>query len=166
MVGGMALGAIGLVLFAQVGVHTGFLSHVLPAEVITSLGLGVAFVPLTSTALVGVEPADAGVASALVNTTQQVGNSLGTALLNTIAATAAASYVASHGSSTVARAIGLVQGYTTAFTVGAVFLGLSAVACLFLVRARRGDVAADAGEVISGPAEARADAHAGPTVQS
>jgi EmrB/QacA subfamily drug resistance transporter len=143
MVGGMAAGAIGLVLFAQVGVHTGFLSHVLPAEIITSLGLGAAFVPLTSTALIGVDPTDAGVASALVNTTQQVGGSLGTALLNTIAATAAANYVASHGSSTVTQAISLVHGYTTAFTVSAAFLGLSAVASLFLVRARREDVAAE-----------------------
>jgi EmrB/QacA subfamily drug resistance transporter len=143
MVGGMAAGAIGLVLFTQVGVHTGFLSHVLPAEIITSLVLGAAFVPLTSTALIGVDPTDAGVASALVNTTQQVGGSLGTALLNTIAATAAANYVASHGSSTVTQAISLVHGYTTAFTVSAVFLGLSAVASLFLVKARREDVAAE-----------------------
>jgi hypothetical protein len=128
------------VLFTKVGVDTAFLSHVLPAEIITSLGLGIAFVPLTSTALVGVEPRDAGVASALVNTTQQVGGSLGTALLNTIAATAAANYVARHGSSTVTEAVGLVHGYTTAFTISAVFLGLSAVAALFLVRARREDV--------------------------
>jgi EmrB/QacA subfamily drug resistance transporter len=146
MVGGMALGAIGLVLFAQVGVHTGFWSHVVPAEVVTALGLGLAFVPLTSAALVGVAPADAGVASGLVNTAQQVGNSLGAALLNTIAATATASYLASHGLSTAARAIGQVHGYTTAFTVGAIFLGVSAVASLLLVRARRQDVAADAEE--------------------
>ncbi len=148
MAGGMALGAIGLVLFTQIGIHTGFMSHVLPAEIITSLGLGAAFVPLTSTALVGIESADAGVASALVNTTQQVGGSLGTSLLNTIAATAAANYVASHGSSTVSQAVGLVHGYTTAFTVSAVFLGLSAVACLFLVRVRREDVVVETGVVM------------------
>jgi EmrB/QacA subfamily drug resistance transporter len=139
MVGGMVLGAIGLVMFAQIGVHTGFLSHVLPAEVVTSLGLGLAFVPLTSTALTGVEPADAGVASALINTTQQVGNSLGTALLNTIAATATAGYVASHGASSIVKATGLVHGYTTAFFVGAGFLGLSAAVSLFLIKPRRDD---------------------------
>jgi EmrB/QacA subfamily drug resistance transporter len=146
MVGGMVFGVAGLVLFAQVGVHTGFWSLVVPAEVITSLGLGLAFVPLTSTALVGVQPADAGVASALVNATQQIGNSLGVALLNTIAATATASYLASHGSSTVARAVGLVHGYTTAFYIGAAFLALAAVASVLLVRARRQDVAPDAEE--------------------
>jgi len=172
MVGGMALGAVGLVLFAQIGVHTGFWSQVLPAEVIASLGLGLAFVPLTSTALAGVQPADVGVASGLVNTTQQIGNSLGTALLNTIAATATASYVSSHGLSTAAHAVGVVHGYTTAFTVGAVFLGLSAVICLLLVRARREDRAAGAGEetltelaevVRPEPAEAHAGAQgAGP----
>jgi EmrB/QacA subfamily drug resistance transporter len=146
MVGGMLLGAIGLVMFAQIGVHTGFASHVLPAEVITSLGLGLAFVPLISTALVGVNPADAGVASALINTTQQIGNSLGTALLNTIAATATADYLASHGSSTVARATGLVHGYTTAFLIGATLLGLSALVSLVLIKARREDVTADSGD--------------------
>ncbi|MGH3421154.1 MAG: MFS transporter, partial [Streptosporangiaceae bacterium] len=115
LVGGMALGAIGLGLFAQVGVHTGFWSLVVPAEVVTALGLGLAFPPLTSTALVVVEPGDAGVASGLFNAGQQVGSSLGVALLNTIAATAAASYLASHGLSTVAQASGPVHGYITAF---------------------------------------------------
>jgi hypothetical protein len=144
MVGGMALGAIGLVLFAQVGVRTGFWSHVVPAEVVTSLGLGLAFVPLTSAALVGIKPADAGVASGLVNATQQVGNSLGAALLNTIAASATASFLSSHGSSAVARATGLVHGYISAFIVGAVFLGVGAVTSLLLVRARRQDGTTDA----------------------
>ena len=62
----------------------------LPAEIVVSFGLGLVFVPLSSTALIGVAPHDAGVASALVNATQQVGGSLGTALLNTIAASATA----------------------------------------------------------------------------
>jgi EmrB/QacA subfamily drug resistance transporter len=154
MVGGMLLGAIGLVMFAQIGVHTGFAGHVLPAEIVTSLGLGLAFVPLISTALVGVNPADAGVASALINTTQQIGNSLGTALLNTIAATATASFVASHGSSSAAHAAGLVHGYTTAFVIGAVFLGLSALVSLVLIKARREDVTPQPdGEVLTDLAE-------------
>ncbi|MGH2858094.1 MAG: MFS transporter, partial [Solirubrobacteraceae bacterium] len=97
-----------------------------------------------STALVGVEPGDAGVASGLFNAGQQVGSSLGVALLNTIAAAAAASYATSHGLSSLARASGLVHGYTTAFYVGALFLGASTVACLLLARSRRQDVAADA----------------------
>ena len=153
MVGGLALGATGLLLFAQLGVHSGFWSQVVPAEVVTSLGFGLAFVPLTSTALVGVRPSDAGVASALVNTTQQVGNALGVALLNTIAATATAGYVASHGSSAVARAVGLVHGYSIAFYVGAVFLALGAVVSVLLVRVRRQDVAGGGGETLGDLAE-------------
>lgn len=120
-----------------------FARHLLPAEIITSLALGLAFVPLTSAALGGVRPADAGLASALVNTTQQIGNSLGVALINTIAATATAGYLASHGSSTASRAAGLVHGYATAFVIGAIFLGVSAIVSLVLVRTRRQDIAAN-----------------------
>jgi predicted MFS family arabinose efflux permease len=134
---GMVLGAIGLVLFSRVGVHTGFWSHVFPPELITSIGLGSAFVPLTNTALVGVDKADSGVASALVNTAQQVGGSLGTALLNTIAASATAGYLASHTSTVAFEAHGMVHGYTVAFTVAAAILALSAVASAILVQPHR-----------------------------
>ena len=72
-------------------------SIVLPAELIVSLGMGLAFVSLSSTALIGVHPEDAGVASALVNSTQQTGGSMGAALINTIATTATASYLVVHG---------------------------------------------------------------------
>ena len=142
MVTGVAMAAVGLVWLTQIGVHTGFVDHVLFPEIIISLGMGLAFVPLTSTALIGVAPHDAGVASAMVNTTQQVGGSLGTALLNTIAASATVSYVASHGSGSAVKAASLVHGYTTAFTLSAVLLGVAAVATLFLVNAGRSDLAA------------------------
>ena len=66
-----------------------------------SVGLGLAFPAFSSTALIRVSDRDAGVASALVNTTQQIGGSLGTALLNTLAATATASYIAAHGAAAV-----------------------------------------------------------------
>ena len=72
MVAGMALAAGGLLWFTGLTVHSSYLPHVLPPEILVSLGMGMAFVPLSSTALVGVEANDAGVASALVNTTQQV----------------------------------------------------------------------------------------------
>ena len=105
--------------------------------------MGMAFVPMSSTALVGVDPKDAGVASALVNTTQQVGSSLGTALLNTIAASAAATFLASHAHSYSAGRAAVVHGYTTAFTVSAVLLLLAAVASGTLIRATRHDVPSD-----------------------
>jgi hypothetical protein len=77
------------------------------------------------------------VASALVNTTQQIGGALGTALLNTVAATATAGYLTSHAHATIATQSAAVHGYTTAFTVSAGLLVLAAVAAGVLVRAAR-----------------------------
>ena len=151
MTTGFALGAVGLGIFTQVGAHSSYLLHVLPAEFVVSIGMGTAFVPLSSTALVGVDPADAGVASALVNTTQQTGGSLGVALLSTIAASATTSYLIGHGTSPAARAAALVHGYTTAFTVSAVLLAVASVVSVVLLRATRHDVAAAPTEV---PAQA------------
>ena len=136
MVGGTAMAALGMAWFTQIGVHSGFASHVLPAEIVMSLGMGFAFVALSSTALIGVDDRDAGVASALVNTTQQVGGSLGTALLNTLAATATIHYVARHGAGSVAA--GTVHGYTVAFTWGLGALILAVVLSLVLVTKQRG----------------------------
>jgi EmrB/QacA subfamily drug resistance transporter len=134
---GLVLGALGLIWFTQIGVHTAYASHVLPAEIIVSLGMGLSFVPLSSTALLGVAEHDAGVASATVNATQQVGGSLGTALLNTVAASATTSFVVAHHGTEIPQA--LVHGYTTAFVVSASLLGLAALTTFGLVRARRQD---------------------------
>ena len=137
MMTGLALAAGGLVWFTRLGVDSSYLGLVLPAEVMVSLGMGMTFVPMSSTALVGVEPQDAGVASALVNTTQQVGGSLGTALLNTLAATAATTYLAGHARSAEAVQTAAVHGYTTAFTVSAVLLASAAAVAGLLVRSSR-----------------------------
>lgn len=131
MVGGTALSAVGMFLFMQISVDGSFLTTVLPAQVVMSIGMGLAFVSLSSTALVGVEDHDAGVASALVNTMQQVGGSLGTALLNTIAASATVGYIASNGPGSVA--VGTVHGYTVAFAWGLGALVLATVLALVLV---------------------------------
>jgi EmrB/QacA subfamily drug resistance transporter len=149
MIAGLTLAAGGLVWFTGLSVHSSYLAHVLPPEVLVSLGMGMAFVPLSSNALIGVEPKDAGVASALVNATQQVGGSLGTALLNTVAASAATSYLASHAPSVAAAQTAAVHGYTTAFTVSAVLLAGAAVVAGVLVQGsrRQGDAeAVDADE--------------------
>jgi EmrB/QacA subfamily drug resistance transporter len=137
MIGGLTLAAGGLLWFTGLSVDSSYLAHVLPPEVLVSLGMGMAFVPMSSTALIGVEPKDAGVASALVNATQQVGGSLGTALLNTVAASVATSYLASHAPSAAAAQTAAVHGYTTAFTVSAVLLAGAAVVAAVLVRAPR-----------------------------
>jgi len=137
MIAGLVLAGGGLAWFTGLTPASSYLAHVLPPEILVSLGMGMAFVPLSSTALIGVEPKDAGVASALVNTTQQVGGSLGTALLNTVAATAATTYLAGHAKSAAAVQSAAVHGYTTAFTVSAVLLAGAAVVAGLLVRASR-----------------------------
>ena len=129
----------GLVLFSTLDVHSAYVSTVLPAEIIVSLGMGVSFVAMSSTALIGVHPEDAGVASALVNATQQTGGTMGAALINTIATTATASYLATHGTSPTALAEGAIHGYTSAFTFSAVVLAAAAAAAFALVRRTRPD---------------------------
>jgi EmrB/QacA subfamily drug resistance transporter len=148
MIGGLTLAAGGLAWFTGLGVHSSYLGHVLPAEILVSLGMGMTFVPMSSTALVGVEPKDAGVASALVNTTQQVGGSLGTALLNTVAATAATGYLADHAHAVSAVQTAAVHGYTTAFTVSAGLLAAAAVVAGVLVRASRHHVHTEPAELV------------------
>jgi hypothetical protein len=116
----------------------------------------VTFVPLSSTALVGVDPKDAGVASALVNTTQQVGSSLGTALLNTIAASAATAYLVSRVHSVATARAAVVHGYTTAFTVSAGLLLLAAVVSGTLIRASKHDLAVESNDPVGDQALADA----------
>ena len=93
---GLLMAITGMLWFSQIGVHTGYWDHLFPAELVMAFGMGMVFVPVNNTALIGVAPADAGVASALINSTQQVGGSVGTALLNTIATTVTASYLHTH----------------------------------------------------------------------
>jgi EmrB/QacA subfamily drug resistance transporter len=135
MVGGTAMAALGMAWFTRIRVDSSFAVHVLPAEIVMSLGMGFAFVALSSTALIGVADRDAGVASALVNTTQQVGGSLGTALLNTIAATATLHYISAHGADSASA--GAVHGYTVAFTWGLGALVLAVILSLVLVTKQR-----------------------------
>jgi EmrB/QacA subfamily drug resistance transporter len=143
IVGGLLLGSLGLILLTQIGTQSSYLTQLLPAELITSLGVGTAFVPLSSTALIGVEPGDAGVASALLNTAQQTGGSLGVALLNTIAAAATTNYLVAHRGSASVGATAVVHGYTVAFSISAGLLGGAAILALLLLRARRTDVSGD-----------------------
>ncbi len=150
MVGGFIAGAVGLVWLSRIGVHTSFALHVLPAEIVMSLGLGFAFVPMSSTALLGVDNHDAGVASATFNASQQVGGSLGTALLNTIYATSATAYIASHVGTPGAVATGQVHGYTVGFIFGSVALALAAVVALVFVTARKEEVAATEVAAVAG----------------
>jgi EmrB/QacA subfamily drug resistance transporter len=107
----MASGA--LAWLAQLGPHTSYVSGVLGPIIIAGLGLGMVVAPAINTGTYGVAPQDAGVASATVTVSQQLGASIGTSLLNTIFATAVASYITTHGSAATAGA--QAHGYDTAF---------------------------------------------------
>jgi len=131
---GMLIASGGLVILAtQLGLHTSYPVWILPALVLTGIGLGLVFGCAMNTATYGTDRADAGVASAMVNTNQQVGGSIGTALLNTLAASALTSYVLAHGRGPLVLAQAAVHSYIVAFWVSAgTLVGAAVVAGLVL----------------------------------
>jgi EmrB/QacA subfamily drug resistance transporter len=115
---GMVLAGVGMYLLTYVNLSSGYALHILPGLLVLGAGLGLVFATGFGMATLGVRASDSGVASATVNTMQQVGGSVGTALLNTIAATAATSYAASHigsGPAQLVAANAAVHSYTTSF---------------------------------------------------
>jgi EmrB/QacA subfamily drug resistance transporter len=137
MVAGLSLAAFGLLWFTRLGVDSAYVTHVLVPEILVSIGMGLTFVPMNSTSLAGVQPEDAGVASALVNTTQQVGGALGTAFLNTVAASATTAYLATRVVTGPVKETATVHGYTTAFEVSALLVALAAIVVGIFVRTAR-----------------------------
>ena len=124
---GMLLSAVAMVMFTGVGVDSSYAFEVLPGLLVMGLGLGLIFAPAMDTATRGVAGPDAGVASALVNTGQQVGGSVGTALLSTLAASAAGAYATSHPGAADAAAQAAVHGYTAAFVWAAAIFAAGAL---------------------------------------
>ncbi|MEA2213269.1 MAG: hypothetical protein QOF83_3217 [Solirubrobacteraceae bacterium] len=133
---GMALAAVGLVLLAQLGVHSSYATQVLPGLILAGAGIGMVYPPATNIATLGVDAADAGAASAMANTAPQVGGSIGTALLSTLAASATSSYVAGTQASANLGARAAVHGYTTAFWWSAGIFAAGALITGLLVRGR------------------------------
>ncbi len=135
VVAGMSLGAIGMLMLRGIGLDTSYVGVILPGLVVMGTGLGLVFSTAMNSATLGVEPQDAGVASATVNAAQQVGASLGTALLSTLAASAATSVLAGHRPTPALVAHAAIHGYTTAFTVSAgVFAAAAVIAGLLFSR--------------------------------
>jgi len=134
---GMLLGAGGMAYLTQLTVTSSYASAVLPALLILGLGFGMIFAPAINTATFGVARRDSGVASALVNTMQQVGGSIGTSALSTLALSTAASYLITHHSSPLAPAIAATHGYTVAFSVSAALLGLGCILAIVLLPSKR-----------------------------
>jgi hypothetical protein len=135
MIPGLIAGGVGMLLLAQLQADSGYLSHVLPAMVIMSLGMAFVFIPTASVALHAIDQHDAGVASAMINTSQQVGGSLGTALMNTVAVTATSSFlVANAAAGPAVMPEALTHGFTRGFYVGAALLFAAAVVVFFMIR--------------------------------
>jgi hypothetical protein len=132
---GGTLATAAMIWLTQLQVDSSYVSFIMPALIIMAVGMALVFVPLGYTALTGVSEHDAGVASAMVNTTQQVGASLGVALLNTVFTTALANYIATNGPASAP--LGAVHGYNVAFTVSAALLGAATIAVLALIRTSR-----------------------------
>src|SRR3984893_1858435 len=134
---GMLLGAGAMTYLPQLTVTSSYAGGVLPPLLIMALGFGMIFAPAINTATSGVQRQDSGVASALVNTMQQVGGSIGTAALSTIALTATTSYLGAHRTGPLAPATAAVHGYTAAFAVSAALFGIGALVAVLLLPSRR-----------------------------
>jgi EmrB/QacA subfamily drug resistance transporter len=130
---GLALCAVAFVLFARLPVHGHYFTDLFPAFLISGLGLAVVFVPMQIGALTGVRPADAGVASGLINTTTQIGGAIGVAAAVTIATTATNHYVASHGRISAVNGAALTHGFTVAFWGLAVLAAIGAVIAVLML---------------------------------
>jgi EmrB/QacA subfamily drug resistance transporter len=127
---GMAAMTVGLLYFTQVSVGGSYLGDLLPGFLLIGFGLGFSFVPVSIAALAGVAPAEAGLASGLFNTSQQIGGALGIAALSTIATSRTSDAIAGG----MARPEALVDGFTAAFVAGAIIAVLGVLATLALIR--------------------------------
>ncbi|MDN3023223.1 MFS transporter [Streptomyces sp. S.PB5] len=163
---GFLVAAVGMLLLTQMEIDSSYAALLLPAMVLLGLGMGTAFMPAMSLATQGVRPQDSGVASAMVNTSQQVGGAIGTALLNTIAASATTSYIADHMAGASSRTQqqlvqleGMVHGYTNAIWFAVGILVLSGIIALTFVNAGKPDMSA-----VTGSGEGAEDEVAVPVV--
>jgi predicted MFS family arabinose efflux permease len=140
LVPGMVLASSGLLLMTRLTVDSHYASEVLPALLLLGLGMGLTFMPVFATATAGVAPQDSGVTSATVNTSQQVGGSIGTALLNTIATTSSAAYLAARPDGARDRprvvAESIVHGYTVALWWAAGIMLLAGLVAAVMITGR------------------------------
>jgi EmrB/QacA subfamily drug resistance transporter len=130
LVAGMMALTGGLVYFTQVSVGGSYLGDLLPGFLLIAVGIGFSFVPISIAALAGIQASEAGLASGLINTSQQIGGALGIAALSTIATSRTDDALAA-GST---QAVALVDGFTAAFLVGVAIAGVGIVAALTLIR--------------------------------
>jgi EmrB/QacA subfamily drug resistance transporter len=132
LVVGMAFLTAGLLYFTQVSVDGSYASDLLPGFLVIAVGMGFSFVPISIAALAGVKPAEAGLASGLINTSQQVGGALGIAALSAIATSTTTDQFASGAG----RAVALTEGFQAAFVAGTAVAIVGVLVALFVVRGR------------------------------
>ncbi|MFI2211883.1 MFS transporter [Streptomyces sp. NPDC020141] len=146
MAPGFLVAAAGMLLLTQLDLNSSFAGLIMPAQLLLGLGMGTAFMPAMSLATYGVNPADSGVASAMVNTSQQVGGAIGTALLNTIAASATTSYVSARAAGAADPKLlelqGMVHGFTSAIWWAVGILVVSAAIAFALINSGKPDMSA------------------------
>jgi EmrB/QacA subfamily drug resistance transporter len=140
---GMALLAGGLLLFTQISVDGTYVADLLPGFLLIGVGLGFAFVPVSIAALAGVPPVEAGLASGLINTSQQIGGALGVAILTTVSTTRTENLLEDG----VNTAVALTDGFSLAFWVGVAFAGISILATLLALK--RTDLTQPAGAPVA-----------------
>ncbi len=145
LVTGLLITTAGFIVLTQASGHGDYLTHVLPALVVLAIGLGMSFVPITIAATSGVAPEDSGLAAGLLNTTQQVGGSLGLAILSTISTTRIAD--ALHGGA--ALPVALTHGFKGGFIVSAILCAASAALALVLLPRRKRAVENEQAEAIA-----------------
>src|SRR4051812_10328242 len=148
MVRGLVLAVVGMLLLPRIDAGSSYWALVFPAMVLMSIGLAGVFIPASSTSLIGVGSHDAGVASAVLNTSQQIGGSLGTALLNTLFAGAVTAYFTdnpptSPGQTAQVLPLAFIHGYHVAFFWGAVLFAGALVTSILLINAHREDIPAE-----------------------
>jgi EmrB/QacA subfamily drug resistance transporter len=137
-VGGLVIATIGLMLYARITNDGTYLGQIFPAVMVTSIGMGLTFVPVTLLATTNVPAEDAGLASGLFNTSQQIGGALGLAILSTLAATRTSHVLDAlgHKASFSERASAVISGYHLAFFVGGGLMAIAVVLLATLIRGR------------------------------
>jgi EmrB/QacA subfamily drug resistance transporter len=133
---GLALSAVALLLFARLPVHGDYFTDLFPGFLISGLGLALAFIPMSIGALTGVQPAEAGVASGLINTSQQIGGAVGVAIATTIATSFTGRYVDDHAGSNAFSGPALTHGFQIAFYVLAGLAAAGAVISVLTLESR------------------------------
>ncbi|AXE78454.1 MULTISPECIES: MFS transporter [Streptomyces] len=166
---GFLTAAVGMLLLTQLEIGSSYTTLILPAQLLLGLGMGTAFMPAMSLATHGVEPRDSGVASAMVNTSQQVGGAIGTALLNTIAASAATAYATSHAAlgatdPELLKLQSMVHGFTGAIWWAVGILVVAFAIAVTFINAGRPSATAVTGASGSGDADGVEDEFKVPVV--